>query len=147
MTIRYAKPNDLKPLVELLKLHAAYEEASVNFDKKVNLLETYLFSHVPALKCLVVDDEGELVGYATFMEQFSTWNTGFYIYLDCLFLKEATRGQGVGASIMDTIKAYAQSKNCDTIEWQTPSFNKRAITFYEKLGAKHKAKARFFWSV
>jgi len=59
---------------------------------------------------LVVEQESLIVGYATFMKQFSTWDTDFYIYLDCLFLKENTRGNGLGGLIMEKIKEYAKNQ-------------------------------------
>lgn len=37
--------------------------------------------------------------------------------------------------------------NCKTIQWQTPAFNKRAMKFYERLGAYGKDKVRYFLDV
>ena len=88
-----------------------------------------------------------LVGYATFTKQFSTWDAAFYLYLDCLFLKEEVRGKGAGRQLMDKVKDDAREENCKLIQWQTPDFNTSAIQFYQKLGAVSKTKERFFWQV
>lgn len=147
MTIRFADQKDINDIVEMCELHAAHEKAAFNSINKNTSLSKYLFSSEAALKCLVVEIDNQIVGYATFMKQFSTWNANFYVYLDCLFLKEETRGAGIGVRIMDSIKDYAKSENCSMIEWQTPDFNLNAISFYKGLGAQSKSKERFFWNV
>lgn len=147
MIVRFAKPEDINAIIELCELHAAFEKAAYNTLNKTKILVEHLFGSHPVLKCLVVEAHNKIFGYATFMKQFSTWNADFYIYLDCLFLKEETRGRGVGIQIMDAIKLYATSENCKTIEWQTPYFNDGAIKFYKRLGAQSKSKERFFWAI
>ena len=36
---------------------------------------------------------------------------------------------------------------CSHIQWQTPEFNKRAIKFYDRIGAQSKSKMRYFLDV
>ena len=107
------------------------------------MLSEFIFGQNPSLKCLIVEQDNSIIGYATFMKQFSTWDADFYIYLDCLFLKENTRGQGLGSSLMEKVKEYAKSENCKIIQWQTPDFNQKAIDFYTKIGGVFKTKERF----
>lgn len=147
MKIRYAVPSDVEQIIDLCAQHAAYEKAAFDPVDKKQLLSEHLFRPQAFLKCFVVEQEGEIVGYATFMKQFSTWDADYYIYMDCLYLKEATRGNGVGKKIMEKIYQYAKEENCNLVQWQTPSFNVRAIKFYESLGANSKSKERFFWDV
>ena len=147
MNIRYAKKKDLPQVIELCKAHAEFEQTDYENTNKVALLSKFLFTENPSLKCLVVEQENELIGYSTFMKQFSTWDANFYIYLDCLYLKEHTRGKGLGKMIMEHIKEYGKSENCTVIQWQTPKFNKKAIEFYHKIGGKSKSKERFYLDV
>jgi len=148
MGIRLAQKKDIDQIVKLCKLHAAYEKVEfIHSKKKVELLSEHLFATSNMVRCLVVVLNNELVGYATFMKQFSTWDANFYIYLDCLFLKEDIRGKGLGTQIMERIRVYAKSENCEIIQWQTPNFNKKAIEFYKNLGAESKTKERFSWNV
>ncbi|WP_438423396.1 GNAT family N-acetyltransferase [Aquimarina macrocephali] len=147
MTIRFAKEQDIKQIVLLCEAHAIYEKAKFNSKEKVTSLLHYILGSESVLKCVVVEQNNELLGYATFMKQFSTWDADFYIYLDCLYLKEETRGKGIGVKIMAIVREYAVSQNCSIIQWQTPDFNIDAITFYKKIGSKSKAKERFFWKV
>ncbi len=147
MKIRFAVEKDLKQIIELCRLHAAFEQVNFEDNDKEGLLSKYLFKEDSCIQCLVVEEEKELVGYATFFKQFSTWNANYYVYLDCLFLKEDTRGKGIGFRIMEEIKAYAKAQDCKMIQWQTPNFNTNAINFYKKIGAEAKNKERFFWDV
>ena len=145
--IRYCKPKDIQQLINLCAAHAKFEQADYVSENKEENLAKHLFAETSPLKCLVVENENELLGYASFMKQFSTWDAAFYILLDCLYLKPEARGNGIGNQIMKLISEYAKTENCPTIQWQTPCFNIKAIKFYQKLGARSKSKERFFWKV
>ena len=146
MIIRIAEKRDFEVIKKLVKAHATFEKASALSNDNLDRLSNYIFS-TDVVKCLVVELNNEIVGYATFMKQFSTWDANYYIYLDCLYLSEKTRGKGLGTQIMNKIKTYAKSINCSEIQWQTPDFNKEAIDFYKKLGADSKTKERFNWKI
>jgi GNAT superfamily N-acetyltransferase len=146
MTIRIAEKKDSEAIKKLVKAHANFEKASALSDNNLNRLSNYIFN-TDVVKCLVAELNNEIVGYATFIKQFSTWDANYYIYLDCLYLNEKTRGKGIGTQVMDNIKAYAKSINCSVIQWQTPNFNKKAIEFYKKIGAESKTKERFYWEI
>ncbi|MFD0862006.1 GNAT family N-acetyltransferase [Sungkyunkwania multivorans] len=146
-TIRFATKEDILQIVELCEAHADYEKAVYDAEGKVQLLGKALFGPSPKFFCLVADKEGTLVGYATYMKQFSTWDAAAYVYMDCLYLKEYVRGLGIGAKFIDRIRDEGKKIGCDTMQWQTPTFNVRAINFYERLGAHSKTKERFFLDI
>ncbi|OJJ14448.1 GNAT family N-acetyltransferase [marine bacterium AO1-C] len=145
--IRFASPLDMDALIQLCAEHAAYEKADYDPYGKKEALSMRLFSPPPPLYCLVVEQHEEIIGYATYMKQFSTWDAGYYLYLDCLYLNEKSRGQGLGEQLMQRIKEEAQKLGLSEIQWQTPDFNEGAIRFYHRLGATSKNKERFFWQV
>lgn len=147
MDIRFAEKKDLPQIIELCDEHAEYERAEYEVKNKSELLSEYIFGQNPSLKCLVVAQKNSIIGYATFMKQFSTWDAGFYIYLDCLYLKANSRGLGLGSRLMEKLKEYAKAENCFIIQWQTPDFNKKAIEFYQKIGGISKSKERFYMNV
>ena len=147
MNIRFAKKKDINSIIKLCELHAAHEKSNFDSADKTTSLSKYLFTKKPILYCLVVEENQEIIGYATFMKQFSTWDASFYLYLDCLFFLETARGKGLGTLIMLEIKDFAKKEYCTHIQWQTPNFNTKAIQFYKKLGATYKTKERFFWKI
>lgn len=142
--IRVVKKSDLEDLVRLCELHAIFEKSEYKSENKKQKLNEHLFSDQPSLYCLVVEHLDKIIGYATYMKQFSTWDSAFYLYMDCLFMTEESRGFGIGEKLIERIKQEAYKKECSHIQWQTPNFNKRAMKFYNRIGAKSKTKERFF---
>ncbi|MEM9337433.1 MAG: GNAT family N-acetyltransferase [Bacteroidota bacterium] len=147
VAISFVERCDLGQLVKLCEKHAAYEKSTYSLIGKEKRLGDHLFGSAPSLQCLVAKRQSTVVAYATFMKQFSTWESEHYLYLDCLFLEESVRGLGLGGKMMNEVAKYADEQNCLTIQWQTPTFNQKAIAFYKKLGAIEKRKARFFWCI
>ena len=74
--------SDLDDLVQLCELHAIFENCDYDSANKSEQLNEHLFSEKPTLFCLVVEHLAEIVGYATYMKQFSTWDAEFYIYME-----------------------------------------------------------------
>jgi len=144
--IRVVEKKDIARLVELCQEHAAYENSDFSPIGKVQSLTKHLFLLENNITCLVLEYEDKLLGYSTLIRQFSTWDAKYYYYMDCLFLKEKTRGKGFGKLMMEEVKKHAIKENCN-VQWQTPEFNKNAIEFYKNLGAESKTKERFFWNI
>ncbi len=142
--IREARREDIPEIIQLCEAHAKYEKAEYQSDGKAEQLCSDLFGDSPKLYCFVVASEDRLFGYATYMVQYSTWDASNYLYLDCLYLKEVIRGMGYGSKIFKLLSEEAIELNCSELQWQTPEFNTRAISFYKAKGAVSKKKFRFF---
>ncbi len=144
--IRRAFPDDINALIELCAEHAAYEGASYDPRDKCGRLSSALFSTSPRLYAWVVEQHGKLVGYATATQEFSTWDAASFLHMDCLYLREEVRGAGLGRLLLREIARLAFQLGCVNVQWQTPVWNKRAISFYQHLGAEGKQKVRFFFA-
>ena len=142
---RMAQISDIPEIIQLSKEHAQFEQSNYIFNHQKEKLEQFLFGETSCFYCLLIELDEKTVGYATFMRQFSTWNADFYLYLDCLYLRPNARRLGIGKNVMHYIQTFAKNNNCTHIEWQTPDFNQKAISFYKKLGAIPKSKERFIW--
>lgn len=145
--IRPVKKEELPQIIGLCEAHAAYEQLSFARNGQEERLQKVLFGAEPTLYCLVVEADQKLLAYATYLKQYATWDAAEYLYLDCLFVSETARNQGIGARLMEKIKQEAVRLNCSLIQWQTPTFNTGAIRFYERMGATKKTKERFFLNV
>lgn len=141
--IREASVHDLPVIVKLCAEHASFEKAHYTSNGKLEKLEELLFCERPRLHCLVAQVGDEVIGYATFADEISTWTAGSYIHVDCLFVQAPFRGVGIGEKLMREIRRHAADRNL-AMQWQTPSFNERAIRFYLRLGAERKEKIRFY---
>jgi GNAT superfamily N-acetyltransferase len=142
--IRNAAPADIEIIIELCAEHADYEQADYSPDGKADKLSRYLFGENPRLYCLIAETESEILGYATYMLEFSTWDAGFYVHMDCLYLRPHARGFGIGEELIKEIAKAAMENKCNEIQWQTPVFNERAIKFYYRMGAASKEKLRMY---
>jgi len=143
-TLRPARPDDIGALVELCAEHAAYEQAEYSPEGKAARLAAHLFKPEPSVHCLVAEANGQVVGYATYSKEFSTWDAGHYLHMDCLYLKDTHRGLGIGEEIVKRIADEARKLGISLLQWQTPDTNTRAIRFYQRLGATAKAKLRMY---
>lgn len=108
---------DLPQLVGLCAEHAAFEQAAFAENGQVARLAMYLFGPRPAVYCLVVAREDELLGFATYMPEFSTWDAAYYLHLDCLYLRSELRGRGVGRWVMSAIGHEAHRLGCGLMQW------------------------------
>ncbi|MEQ9414996.1 MAG: GNAT family N-acetyltransferase [Cyclobacteriaceae bacterium] len=145
--IRFIRREDMETLIALCKEHAAFEQSDYNPINKKERLETDLFTKNPKLYCLIAEEGGETLGFATYMLQYSTWEACEYVYLDCIYLVEIARRKGIGQRLMQRVQREAKKLNCNLIQWQTPDFNYSAIAFYKKIGATSKSKERFFLKI
>ena len=142
--IRDAAPGDISEILRLCIEHAEFEEAEFSPEGKAEKLELLLFSNNPGLFCLIVESESEIVGYATFMKELSTWQAEYYVHMDCLFLRPQARNLGIGEELIREIARRAQTMKCIEMQWQTPVSNGRALNFYHRLGASSKVKVRLY---
>lgn len=142
-TIRKLNPGDVPALVKLCAKHAEYEKEIYNQKNKVELLTEALFKENPVLFCYVATAANIPIGYATYTKEFATWAAAYYVHMDCLFLIARARGKGVGEALVKAIASEADALGCE-MQWQTPTFNIRALKFYNRLGAITKSKARLY---
>jgi ribosomal protein S18 acetylase RimI-like enzyme len=127
--------------------HAMHERADFSGDGKLARLTAAIFSSEPTLKCWIIELDDTIAGYCTFTIDFSTWDAAHYVHMDCLFLRSAYRGNGIGRKVVMKLEGYAIANGIGNIQWQTPVFNKEAIGFYNRIGATSKSKIRYTLSV
>ncbi|WP_267381491.1 MULTISPECIES: GNAT family N-acetyltransferase [unclassified Sphingomonas] len=127
-------------MLPLIRSHAAYErgETSVSVAALRSALEPPFL-----LLGWVAMQAGQLVGYATATLDFSTWTGRSFLHLDCLFVQEGCRGGGIGAALLEAVRAHAAEREISEMQWQTPNWNKDAIRFYLREGAVMVPKERF----
>lgn len=141
--IREIEEKDLDQLLILCSKHAEYEKAPYRSAGKKEKLHSAIFSDPKQFYGLVVEVSEEIVGYATYTFDFSTWDAQKFIYLDCLYLEDYCRSYGIGQVLIEKVKETGQLNGCINMQWQTPEFNERAIQFYNRIGAIGKGKVRF----
>jgi GNAT superfamily N-acetyltransferase len=83
-----------------------------------------------------VDGKDRAVGFALYFFTYSTFAARPTLYLEDLFVPENERRAGIGRSLLETLARIALRTGCGRMEWAVLDWNKPAIAFYNKLGAK-----------
>ena len=135
MKIRKGTPQDMPDVLALITELAVFEKEP---DAVVISTEDLLrdgFSENPLFHTFVAEVNEEIIGVALYYYRFSTWK-GKTIHLEDLIVKENNRGTGAGFALYSEIIKQGKKDNVRRIEWNVLDWNKPAIDFYEKSGAK-----------
>lgn len=135
MPIRPAQPADTPALVALIGELAAFEQLTHLLQVTPERLSLHLFGQRPAAECVVVEQDDEVLAFALYFHNFSTFLGQPGLYLEDLYVRPAHRGKGIGRSLLSHLAGVAQERGCGRFEWSVLDWNANAISFYEKLGA------------
>ncbi len=135
LTFRYAQPNDVPLILQMIKGLADYEKMSDQVVATEALLEEWLFQHKKAEVIFGVADGAE-VGFALFFHNFSTFLGRAGLYLEDLYIKPQYRGRGFGKGMMRELARIAVERGCGRLEWSCLDWNQPSIDFYRSLSAQ-----------
>lgn len=142
LVVRPFLPPDLPDVLDLCAEHAAYERSGFDRAGCAAGLGDALSAAVPRLLCRVAEADG-IVGYATATIDFSTWRAREFLHMDCLYVRAAQRGAGIGARLLAALRDEACARGIDEMQWQTPDWNAGAARFYRRLGAAEAHRLRY----
>ena len=133
--LRAAEPRDLPAIVGLIRELADFEQLSHLVQTTAEKLHPHLFGQRPAAEALVGEVDGEVVAFALFFTNFSTFLAQPGLYLEDLYVQPAHRGRGIGQALLQRLGALAVQRGCGRFEWSVLDWNANAIRFYERMGA------------
>jgi GNAT superfamily N-acetyltransferase len=136
--IRAADRADLQLVASLIRELADYERLVDQVEMTESVLEESLFRQ-HAAEVVLAELDGEVAGFAVFFHNFSTFVGRRGLYLEDLFVRPRFRGQGVGRALMVHLARLARERGCGRMEWAVLDWNRSAIGFYERLGARPNA--------
>lgn len=146
-TIRPVAVHDLGALLALCSEHAAYERSEpVAADDHIawqSRLSSLLFADAPRLWAWIAEDATGAIGYASASAEVATWRACEYLHLDCIYLRAAHRGRGLGAALLRVAAEHARGHGYAQLQWQTPEWNLGAARFYRRQGASESIKRRY----
>ena len=134
--IRPARPEDVPTIVSLIRGLAVYERLEDECRADPAALHEHLFGPRPACEVILAEHDADVVGFALFFHNYSTFLTKPGLYLEDLFVKPEHRGSGVGRLLLQRLAEIALERGCGRFEWSVLDWNTPAIGFYERLGAK-----------
>jgi GNAT superfamily N-acetyltransferase len=133
--LRPAMPGDVPAIVGLITELAVFEKLDHLLEVTPESLLPQLFGARPAAECVVGELDGEVVAFALFFHNFSTFLGRPGLYLEDLYVQPAHRGTGLGKALLRHLAALAVARGCGRFEWSVLDWNVRAIGFYEAMGA------------
>jgi GNAT superfamily N-acetyltransferase len=134
-SLRPAAPPDLPAIVGLIRELAAFEQLEHLVQTTPEALHPHLFGPRPAAEAVVAECGGQVVAFALFFTNFSTFLAKPGLYLEDLYVQPAHRGSGVGQALLSHLGALAVERGCGRFEWSVLDWNENAIRFYRRMGA------------
>jgi GNAT superfamily N-acetyltransferase len=135
MIIRKGQEKDMPAVLDLIKQLAIFEKEPEAVEVSLEDLIRDGFSSPPLFNTFLAEVEGKIVGMALYYYRYSTWK-GKTIHLEDLIVNEAFRGTGAGMALYSEIIKQGKKDNVRRIEWAVLDWNRNAISFYEKTGAR-----------
>jgi len=136
VVIRKGERADVPVIAELIRGLARFEKLEHEVTMTEDMLAANLFGPHHYAETLIAEDEGAAVGFALFFHNFSTFLARPGIYLEDLFVIPEQRGRGVGRELLRELARLAVERECGRLEWAVLDWNRDAIAFYERLGAR-----------
>jgi GNAT superfamily N-acetyltransferase len=143
--IREAQPADVPAIVSLVRELAEYEREPDAAKATESDIAAALFgaassdavssSSGPAAFCHVAELDGEVVGFALWFLNFSTWVGRPGIHLEDLFVRPSARGTGLGKALLQNLIDIARERGYGRVEWSVLDWNTPAQEFYRSMGA------------
>ena len=133
--VRQALESDVDRIHSLILELATYERSADQVKATPDQLHAALFGTQPAAYALVAESGDEVVGFALYFRNFSTWEGVHGIYLEDLYVKPEHRGAGHGKALLRSLAALAVERGYARLEWAVLNWNQPSIDFYRSLGA------------
>ena len=133
--IRRARPDEAGLVLSLVRELADYEKLLHEVEATEADISAALFDANPRLFCDIAEWNGEVVGFAVWFINFSTFSGRSGIYLEDLFVRPAQRGKGIGKALLSHLAKQCVANGWSRLQWSVLDWNTPSIEFYQSLGA------------
>ncbi|WP_284646652.1 GNAT family N-acetyltransferase [Paenibacillus silviterrae] len=134
-TIRNAAPSDIPRITELMHEYiVGFYKNPWPSDEKIHLLIQTLLEKQVGIQ-FVVEQDTQLIGFATIYFTFSTMRAGKITIMNDFFVLEPYRNTEIEASLFLHCKTYSQDQGFAYMSWITAAQNERAQQFFAQMGS------------
>ena len=84
------------------------------------------------LYSFIAYDDNQPIGVMNFFFKVTTFTGRKILYIEDLFVREASRGKSVGRLFIEKAKSIAKELDCEEIELKCAEWNENSAAFYEK---------------
>jgi len=144
VNIRDAELADVPAVLALMRELADHEWLRQYFALTAESLAACCLSERRRFHVLVAADDAAVIGYATFLVQFSPWMAREYLFVDDVYVAQSRRGEGIGRLLMRRVAEIAVERGVDA-RWHVETANRSAQEFYSALGAELRDRFIAYW--
>jgi GNAT superfamily N-acetyltransferase len=130
-----ATPADVPELLRLVRELAEFERLLHEVVATEASLEAALFGPARNVEAVVAREAAGIAGFALYFHNFSTFVGRRGLYLEDLYVRPEHRGKGYGHALLAHLARLAVERGCGRMEWAVLDWNRRAIDFYQGMGA------------
>lgn len=134
-SLRSAEARDVPAIVGLIHELAEFEQLSHLVQVTPQSLHPQLFGTRPAAEAVVAERDAQVIGFALFFTNFSTFLGKPGLYLEDLYVQPAHRNRGIGKALLAHLAGLARQRGYGRFEWSVLDWNVNAIRLYESMGA------------
>lgn len=136
ITIRKCSPADGPALLSLILALAAYEKLDPPDAAAQQRLIRDLGGDRPRYEAYLAELNARPVGYTFIFETYSSFLALPTFYLEDFFVLPEERGKKIGLALFRGMVREAHRRGCGRMEWAVLDWNRLAIDFYERAGAR-----------
>lgn len=139
MQIRDIQSSDFdqwKPLWDGYNAFYGRKDETALPDAVTDMTWSRFFDSYEPMHALVAEQSGQLLGLVHFVFHRSTISIQPTCYLQDLYTIEASRGKGVGRSLIREVYRRAENARCGRVYWHTHESNATAMKLYDKVAEK-----------
>ena len=134
IVVRWAGPGDAAAIARMLNALNVYVGCEDGLFSEAQVLD-HFFGERRVVSVLLAEAEGRSVGLATLIDFYNSDRATFSLWLNDLYVEEAWRSSGAGRKLMAAAAREALARGGDSLWWGVLDENRRAIAFYDRLGA------------
>jgi GNAT superfamily N-acetyltransferase len=144
LSIRKARAGDEDVIHALLHGLAEYEKLLWRFHvTREDVVRDYLCDD-PLIHCELAFEGAAPAGIATWFWTYAGFAAKRGLYIEDLFVFPAFRGRGYGKALLAHLAKIAAQAGAIRVDWNVLDWNKPAIDFYERLGARPQEGAPYY---
>ena len=135
--IRKAILSDGEVLIELINALADYEKLERPNPEACERIKKDAFGLKPKINVWLAEVNSKAVAYAIYVFTYSSFLAKSNLFIEDIFVLPEYRSLGIGKALFKQLAKIALAEGCGRMDWQVLDWNKLAIDFYDKIGAKH----------
>jgi ribosomal protein S18 acetylase RimI-like enzyme len=139
MAIRHATAEDVGDLLPLFRAYCEFYEADPSDAGLEAMIRATIDLPNDQAFMVVAEDGDELVGFASCWWKWSSLRGARIVFLDDLYVREGSRGEGHADSLIAACAALGKEHGAPAMSWLTAPSNLRAQAVYDRVGGTSEA--------